>query len=239
MALSLITYVCSVCILSSVPLASLTQEALLWTLNWPDRAVGGGTMWEDEDVIVTLIVFRETADYGLKGSREWEAWVLHFLRSVIWWFRKLLLFFSPNFKNFDSFLFAFTSIVDLPLFARPLRVHVPLTPYLQTHPSPLHNRLQKSGIWWMEMWQVIMLLSLAECFELSPTHALTLARQGLISLSCESDEWKPKGRKPASWRADLKGLVVFAQGQSSLRYPSCVSFLVSWVNFLIDIPTSL
>lgn len=108
-------------------------------------------------------------------------------------------------------MFAFTLIVDLPLFARLLRVHIPITPYKHIH-SALHSCLQKSGIWWMKMWQVIMLLSLAACFELSPTHALTLARQGFISLSCESDKWKPKGRKRTSWRADLKDLVVFAQG---------------------------
>lgn len=105
---------------------------------------------------------------------------------------------------------------------------VPLLPH--SHTPVLSNCLQKGEIWLMTVWQVILLLSLPECFELSlciakwhpslhapPPHniitSLTMIHQSYLCIS----EWKPKGKKFVFLRTDLKVLVAFAQGHMPLQ----------------------
>lgn len=114
--------------------------------------------------------------------------------------------------------------------------------YLSSHTVTLvlFNNCPKNGeIWWVNIWQVVLLLSLTECFELSlyiakwpssfqfPPTTLTSWAAIHQSYLC-INEWKPKGRKFAFWRADLKVLVAFAQGQVPLRAPGSI-ILRSWL----------
>lgn len=129
--------------------------------------------------------------------------------------------------------------------------------YLSSHTVTLvlFNNCPKNGeIWWVNIWQVVLLLSLTECFELSlyiakwpssfqfPPTTLTSWAAIHQSYLCVN-EWKPKGRKFAFWRADLKVLVAFAQGQVPLRAPGSSLRLLFFaflpgMTVIISTPTS-
>lgn len=101
-----------------------------------------------------------------------------------------------------------------------------------SHTPFLNNRLQKGEICLVEIWQVILLLSLPECFELSlciakwhlslhapPPHNIITSLATIHQSYLCINERKPMGRKFAFSRTDLKVLAAFAQGHMPLQPP--------------------
>lgn len=138
-----------------------------------------------------------------------------------------------NLTSFGSVGFKFILAIYIRLFfIYPLSwFHVSVSSPTQPH-SYSQSFPQKAEIWLVKIWQVILLLSLPECFELSlciakwhpslhasPPHHIITSRAPIHQSYLCINEWKPKGRKFAFSRRDLKVLVAFAQGHVPLQPP--------------------
>lgn len=138
-----------------------------------------------------------------------------------------------NLRNFACFGFKFTLTIYLPpivLLPLPSFVLV-LCIHLSFHTATLILALvaaQKGEIWWMNIWQVVLLLSLAEGFEsslsvtewhpsflvsLPPTPYISSVAAAHQSYLCVS-EWKPKERSVAFGEETSKFLWHLLRGKS-------------------------
>lgn len=164
--------------------------------------------------------------------------------------------------SFHSLEFKLTLTVYLPF----LHLSFVLVPCINlsshTTTASLHSIAahRKNKIWWVKIWKVIMLSSLARCFELPlciakwrsflpPTPPNVITRGAAIRQSYLCiNEWKPKERKFAFLRRDLKVLVSFAQGQVPFQAPSLrpssliplilFCFVLLRMNFILSTPSS-